>query len=199
MLSVVGPVIFFHTESVSVPASIRPCDPTTVLLADRTSVSSTKCGDFVLPFKHANTHLKQAFILPGLGYNLVSMGRLADNGIESHFRRNDVQLTLASNGSIIETGECDNESRLYMLAGPIDQESFEQAMVAEGSKREAETQLWHQRLAHINRRDLLKLHLHADGIPKLTPMEEVCRVCRLGKAYKLPFPGNFLKPQKLVN
>lgn len=188
---------FFHSQSLFVPGSMKECDPTTVLLADKTPVSSTECGDVIIPFRDANIRLRNTFYVPGLGYNLVSMGRLADNGIESHFRRDDVQLMLESDGFVIGTGERDNDTRLYMLPEPISHDASQHAMVTEKAKDEAQTQLWHQRLAHINGRDLMKVHVHADGVPKLCPMEEVCRACRLGKAHKLPFPSQFRQASRV--
>lgn len=37
----------------------------------------------------------------------------------------------------------------------------------------------------------------ADDVPKLHEMEDVCRACRVGKAHKLPFPGNFRRVNAL--
>jgi len=188
---------FFHCEDLFVPGSLKACDETTVLLADQTSVQSTQCGDVILPFQNANIRLKNAFFVPGLGYNLVSTGRLADNGIESCFRRYDVILNMESSGFHIGCGNRDMENRLYMLPEPLSPPSSERAMVSSGTEKQSETQLWHQRLAHINVRDLQTVYQHADGVPKLTSSEEVCRACRLGKAHKLPFPGHFRRTSKV--
>lgn len=54
-----------------------------------------------------------------------------------------------------------------------------------------ESELWHRRLSHINERDLAKVHKHTDGVPPLHNLGNMCRACRLGKAHKLPFPGQF--------
>jgi len=141
-----------------------------------------------MPFENAVLRLKGALFLPSLGYNLVSTGRLADNGIFSFFRRSDVRLSSESDGFVLGTGLRDPETRMYMLPEPQSQSSSERALAVSDP---AETELWHRRLAHINARDLTTVHQHADGVPKLCPMEGVCRACRLGKAHKLPFPGHF--------
>lgn len=184
---------FFHSHSLFDPVTIRKCETTMVVLADKTTVSSNKCGDVVLPFENANIRLKNTFLVPNLGYNLVSTGRLADNGIESHFRRNDVRLLIEKDGFLIGTGKRDTDTSLYMLPEPVNQESNNQALKVCESKNKSQTNLWHRRLAHINIRDLANIHKHADGVPILHPTDEVCRACRLGKAHKLPFTGKFLR------
>lgn len=82
----------FHSKESFVPGSIVECEPRIVLLADKSSVTASKRGQVILPFEHANIRLKEVLLISGLGYNLVSVGRLADNGIESLFRSGDVEL-----------------------------------------------------------------------------------------------------------
>lgn len=182
----------FHSNMCFVPGSLIACDTRTVMLADKTSVTAHVSGEVILPFEHANIRLKDVLHIPSMGYNLVSTGRLADNGIESHFRRNDVCLTLETDAFYVGSGTRDQSSRMYMLPHPQSHSSWEeQAFVATSVQKDKQTELWHQRLAHINVRDLLEVHKHATGIPKLVKMDDVCRACRMGKAHKLPFPGHF--------
>ena len=84
----------FHSGSVFVQGSLNPCHARTVMLADKRSVTSTDMGEAVLPFEHANIRLQNVLYIPNLGYNLVSTGKLAHNGIQSLFRRSDVRLSL---------------------------------------------------------------------------------------------------------
>ena len=105
----------FHSESVFVPGSLTECDTRTILLADKTSVTSSRSGDVIIPFENANVRLKGALYIPDLGYNLVSTGRLADNGIESNFRRRDVQLFLEEENFYVGCGKRDTESGMYTL------------------------------------------------------------------------------------
>lgn len=63
---------FFNSKASFIPGTLHKCDTTTVLLADRTPVSSDQCRDVIIPFKNANIRLKNTFLVPGLGYNLVS-------------------------------------------------------------------------------------------------------------------------------
>lgn len=73
----------YHSEDAFVTGSIAECEPCTVLLADKSSITASQRGEVILPFDNANIRLKHVLHIPGLGYNLVSVGRLADNGISS--------------------------------------------------------------------------------------------------------------------
>ena len=64
----------------------------------------------------------------------MSIGRLADNGIESQSRQDDGELVSDSNSFVIGTGERDNDTLLFMLPEQMSQESSEQAMVTENPK-----------------------------------------------------------------
>ena len=66
-----------------VPGSIVECEPRAVLFADKSSAFASRRGEVLPPFKRVNIRLKLVLLIPSLGYNLVSVGRLADNEIES--------------------------------------------------------------------------------------------------------------------
>lgn len=107
---------------------------------------------------------------PSMGYNLVSTGRLADNGIESNFGRNSVRLDHESHRFHIGTGSTNSENVMYMLSEAHHGRSSDHEMVA---SVHAEMELWHRRLAHINARDLTNVHAFADGVPNFCPMQDV--------------------------
>ena len=176
----------FHCKDAFVKESLRDCEPRTVLLADKSPVTASKCGEVLLPFEYADIRLKSVLFIPGLGYNLVSVGRMADNGIESLFRKKDVMLRHQEKEFVVGFGTRDDETRLYLLPSPEATIPNVTALTTE-----SETSLWHQRLAHMNIRDMCEVHKHTDGVPKLGVSNVVCRACRLGKAHKLPFKGEF--------
>ncbi len=88
------------------------------MLADATSVVADQCAEVLMPIRHANTRLTNARFVPSLGIHLVSIGRLSDKGIESHFRRSDVKLTLEYDGRVLGCGVRGQKSGLYMLPDP---------------------------------------------------------------------------------
>lgn len=105
----------FHDASSFIQGTLRSCTPRTIILADGTSVAATQCGDVLMPFESANIRLSDVLYVPSMSFNLVSVGRLSDKGIESHFRRHDLQLTLETDGFIIGSGQRDLNSGLYMF------------------------------------------------------------------------------------
>jgi len=184
----------FFNEKVFVPGSLESCDDRTIEMADKSTVTSNAFGEVIISFELVNIRLQNVLYVPTMGYNLVSTGRLADNGIESLFRRNDFVLQLESDATTIGQGDRDSSSGLYVFPN---QNLDITLNVSESEHNVSNTLLWHRRLAHINMQDLYNVHNHADGIPKLTPSQEECRACHLGKAHKLPFNSHF-KPTSSI-
>ena len=92
------------------------------------------------------------------------------------------EIFIGSGGRQVRSG-------MYVLASPEVQDMPSvSALVASA---DSESILWHLRLAHMNFTDLQDAHKYAEGVPELKNTDEICRVCCLGKAHKLPFHGNF--------
>ena len=139
--------------------------------------------------------------MPDLGFNLVSVGKLADAGIRTTFEKECVRLLCNDSDQQIGTGIRDKSTGLYMLPSPqvkshqSPRSPSRQEMSLAVSKSH-EASLWHRRLAHVNMQDLARVHVHTDGVPKISASScnnDVCRACRLGKAHKLPFKGHFVR------
>jgi GAG-pre-integrase domain len=134
--------------------------------------------------------------VPDHGFNLVSVGRLADKGITSTFKHGFVNLQVAESVFDISSGTRDDITGLYSLPAP----EIRDTMLAVPANEESA--LWHQRLAHVNIRDLAQMHKHADSVTALPQTNDVFRSCRLGKAHKLPFSSNFSRtsaPGELIH
>lgn len=69
----------------------------------------------MFPFEPANIRLKKVLHIPSKGYNLVSTGLLADNGIESHFRLSYVHLMLGADSVFIGSGARNVKYGMYFL------------------------------------------------------------------------------------
>jgi hypothetical protein len=115
----------------------------------------------VIPFENANIRLTDVYLVPDLGFNLVSVGRLADKGIQAIFSRDFVILQVAESGFVIGESLRDINNGLYRLPVP----EIQDTMLATPAM--ADAVLWHQRLAHVNMRDLSHAHKYADCIPTL--------------------------------
>lgn len=72
-------------------------------------------GEVRIEFEDAIIKLRKVPFVPKLGYNLVSTGNLADNGIESQFQRHNLNLNLEGSGKTIGNGSRDRFTGLYVL------------------------------------------------------------------------------------
>lgn len=186
----------FHEEVCFVPGSLKSCSKRIIYLADRTSVTAKSYGEVLLTFEKSVLRLQDVLFVPALKYNLVSVGRLADKGIESQFTSSHLILMLQRNKSIIGTGSRDLSSGMYMLPSPALTNEF--ALKVNNENGKTLTKLWHRRLAHLNLNDLVNVHKYADDVPILKSDMDICRACRLGKAKKLPFIGHFGRADKVA-
>lgn len=91
-------VYCFHSKSFFVPGSVMPGDRRSIRLADGTSVWGKWPGEVILRWESANSCLQNVLFTPNVGFNLLSTGRLADNGIESRFRLSDARFSV-NNGT----------------------------------------------------------------------------------------------------
>lgn len=170
-----------------------PCEERIVMLANNSSVLATHWDEVLLEFDNANIRLNQALFIPLLGYNLVSAGRLAINGIESRFRRHDGVLEPESDKSVIGYGSRDPDSKMYVLSVPLAPDSCAVFFKMESPERE----LWHRLLAHINIQDMTRVHKFVDDMPKLSMLSHPCRACKMGKAHTLPFLGHIERASRV--
>jgi hypothetical protein len=79
--------VVFHNPRVFVPGSLLVCESRSISLADKSEVRATHVGEVVLPFENAKIRLTDVYLVPDLGFNLVSVGRLADKGITATFKK----------------------------------------------------------------------------------------------------------------
>lgn len=156
-------------------------------LVERTSVKSTRCGEVISSFVNANLRLKEARLVLNLGYSLVSTGRWAGNNIEWQFSISKGWV-IFNQHVFIGRGKRDPETGTGILPETITHQTENHSVAG---RTHSETLLWHWRLAHINAMDVLQIHKHADGVPALEQMADICRAYRLRKGHKLPLPSHF--------
>ena len=161
----------FFNRDAFVPGTLTSCSERSVEFADKTSANANLWGQVLIAFDQVDIRLHNVLYVPSMAYNLVSIGRLADNGIESLFRREDVLLKLETNNITVGRGIRDPDSKLYVFANDIAVNVLKVSDVINSS----DTMLWHQRLAHINMQDLSLVHKHVDGVPRFTSTSDSCR------------------------
>jgi gag-polypeptide of LTR copia-type len=86
--------IFFSRQAF-VPGTLRVCNPRPILLTDTSEIRANMFGDVILEFPEEDgsptviLRITGCLYVEDLGYNLISIGKLADKGITSNFSGRD--------------------------------------------------------------------------------------------------------------
>lgn len=129
-----------------------------------------------------NITLKKVLYVPDLASNLLSVGKIADEGFEVVFSRSDCRIM--KNGCTVFVGE--RKAGLYHLKQPQ-----YQSLLSAVSHSDNCQHLWHRRLGHR----------HPEGVKRIVAedlgeglklrdcgVRSVCTVCCEGKLTRKPFP-----------
>jgi hypothetical protein len=153
-------------------------------------IRANKSGDVILEFpkQDGSPTVILRITVENLGYNLISVGKLADKGTTSIFRAETVELKIEPKTLILGRGVRDREdSSLYVLPSP---KQYEHTLVSVNNKEAIGT--WHKRMAHMNLHDLRQAHKYSDVLKKIDVVDDgVPSLCRERKATKLPLRGSF--------
>ncbi|CAL8988995.1 unnamed protein product [Prunus brigantina] len=127
--------------------------------------------------------LKNVRFVEGLTSNLISVSQLCDDGIgEVRFSKHGCKIIGKGDNEIVSVAR--SRDNCYCIDGVNDaKEVVCNKVVNETSA------LWHQRLGHVNFRDLHKLSKRelVNGLPKLEKSDQhVCEGCQLGKQIRVP-------------
>lgn len=142
-------VHIFQVQNVFAPMSLVLCAPRSVVLPNNVSVQAEKCREVLIEMQNCGLRLTQVLWIPSLGYILVSMGRLADSGIESWFGKERVELRLRKSSTLIGTGFRNKQNGMYIVPSPFAAKPVTSALISKKSPH-----VWHRRLAHLSDRDL---------------------------------------------
>jgi hypothetical protein len=183
----------FFSRHTFVPGALHVCDPRPILLADTYEISANMSGDVILEFPKEDgsptviLRITSCWYVEDLGYNLISVGKLANKGITSIFRAETGELKIEPKNLILGIRIRDRKgSSLYVLPS----KQYEHTLVSVNNKNDM--RIWHKRMTHMNRHDLRQAHKYSDD-PKFSDVVHngICSPCHEGKATKLPFRGNF--------
>src|SRR4051812_6312783 len=116
-------------------------------------------------------------LVESLGYNLLSVSRLADFGFNVLFTEVDCQVFRRDNHKMVFTGISTGD--LYIVDFPKKAQP-RTCLIAKSSKGS----LWHKRLGHVGMRNLDKL-IKGDHILRVKDVifdkDRLCRACQAGK------------------
>lgn len=135
---------------------------------------------------------RDTLYVPNLRSNLISVAKITDKNFEVTFKR-DSAIVCSSQGDVIMIA--DRKDDLYYV-----RESVECAETAI-SKLDDQLLLWHERLGHLNGKDLVKLV--SDGFLPQINVSNVnqlssCEVCLKGKMTALPFRSKHEKCKEVL-
>jgi hypothetical protein len=130
-------------------------------------------------------YFQDVLYVPGIMYNLFSLGAALDKGLE--FKSDDKTCSFTRNGMTVLTGE--RKGKLYVVNAKLD--STEQALNADVEKmqqpKKSQLMIWHERLAHQHLSQIKKI-LKGHGIKATGEEDMFCKGCTLGKMHRKKFP-----------
>lgn len=141
---------------------------------------------------------KDVLFVPNLGTSLYSIGVATESHIEAHFTNNNV--TFVKNDTEIMSGQRIGKSlyHLKVIARTSNQDSS--STVATSSEKSLHHfKIWHQRLAHINNKAILKM-IKLNAVAGLDlgvkdPIRYLCEGCIFGKLCRSPFTSSTTKSE----
>ncbi|CAL9026178.1 unnamed protein product [Prunus brigantina] len=174
-----GGLGFNHFDSSSSSSTTNPFDGGTVTFGGDHRSQVVGKGTVCIP---GLPELKNVRFVEGLTSNLISVSQLCDDGIvEVRFSKHGCKIIGKGGNEIVRVAR--SRDNCYCIDGVNDaKEVVCNKVVNETSV------LWHQRLGHVNFRDLHKLSKRelVSGLPKLDKSDQhVCEGCQLGKQVRV--------------
>lgn len=158
--------------------SSKPIPPTSIYLADDTTIKAKAVGPIKLPISLPSV---PGLVVPGLAENLLSIGQLADNGVTSIFTKDKVEFyesKLDIKG--VKLGEGHRVNRKYLVR-PL--------TALATSTSPASLLTWHHRLSHLGEASIRRLD--RQGIIKVNDWSregmESCTACKRGRLVRRRF------------
>jgi hypothetical protein len=150
---------------------------------------------------HGKTQLgefKDVLYVPKLGTNLFSIGAATDTGIDANFSK-DTVVFLKNNLEIMH-GQRIGKS-LYHLKVIAKNSNPESTSTCIATSEKSPFQIWHQRLAHVNRKAIQKM-LKLNAVTGFdldfnNAVHSICEGCIFGKMTRSPFPSSSTKSESV--
>jgi len=152
-----------------------------VRLGNGATVESQGKGTVMVETKKGMKFIKDVLLVPNLKENLLSIGKMMENGYSLHFEKDTCKIY---NSRKIEIGQVKMEKRNRSF--PI---SFKHETNIAMKVEVDDSWLWHKRFGHFNTH-ALKLLYQKNMMRDLSCLKEnneSCEGCLLGKQHRLPF------------
>ncbi|KAF7832378.1 Retrovirus-related Pol polyprotein from transposon TNT 1-94 [Senna tora] len=154
-------------------------ETSTVRLGDDKVIQVEGKGTIAINTSHGNTKfLKDVQFVPGLAYNLLSVGQLMANGYRILFDDNSYRVEDRKTGHTFI-----NVQMAHNMMFPLDVSNVNTALAV---SKTCESKLWHLRYGHLheNGLKLLSQKNMVNGLPKIKSFE-FCEGCVLGEHRRL--------------
>jgi hypothetical protein len=161
-------------------------------------LSSEGTGEIVIDLVNSKSKitLHNVLYVPRLDANLMSTPKITDKGHEVRMRK-DYAIIVSKKGKVLAHSQKVEDT--YILKEVREQNFGKTARPA--SSASATLEVWHNRLGHLNKKDLQKLLEDAHIRVKMEQEapSKVCEACVLGKIKRKPFPkaSQSRMPQRL--
>lgn len=136
----------------------------------------------------------QALYIPDLTSNLISTCKLTDLGFFVNQHQHGCNIIHTKSKQIMARGERINDV-LRLVTAP-DKVCVAASIVE--SPDNVPSSIWHKRLGHLNRRDMLKLNGLVSGYVVKNCDKEPCEICCKGKQTRLPFSSKVHKQREVL-
>ncbi|KAK8936281.1 hypothetical protein KSP39_PZI013961 [Platanthera zijinensis] len=154
-----------------------------VLLGDGKSLVIEGTGSVAIKTRTGETRLiDNVHYIPTLSQNLLSIGQLIKNGYDIHFEDNCCHIYNHSTKQCIASVNM-TANRMFPLRM---QSTVHHALISS-----IDSSRWHQRLAHLNYRDIQLMQQNGLvlGLPEFQIETTLCEDCIMGKCHRQPIPN----------
>ncbi|MCO5559375.1 hypothetical protein L7F22_012974 [Adiantum nelumboides] len=150
-----------------------------VKVGDDTAHPIARTRNVPLSLQDGNVkYLADVLHVPNITKNLVSVGRMVEQGLQVRFNAYDLYVEeYKKNGKLIAQGK--KVGRMFILDVNIPEVNA--VMFAHGSSVVADIEIWHKRIGHANVQRLKTMQTQelVTGLPvfKVVDMQKVCEAC----------------------
>ncbi|CAH2102026.1 unnamed protein product [Euphydryas editha] len=164
---------------------------TSIKIANDKMLPVKRCGKVdlqVITNKGKQTvQIKNVMYVPELATNLLSVSQIIKNGCSVQFTNNGCKIF---NNKKIEVASAHLINNMYRL-------NINTIPAYNCKAENSDFLLWHQRMAHLNFKDLNKMIDSTDGVKLVKNINKIiCEFCQQGKQSRLPFPAEGSRAKK---
>ncbi|GAA0173161.1 transmembrane signal receptor [Lithospermum erythrorhizon] len=173
-----------------------------VKLGNDTKLTVIGKGIVKIKLNNVTYSIGDVYFVPELKTNLLSVGQLQEKGLSIVFKNGKCCVFHPTRGEIVQTNMKAN--RMFMLISEVQICSDAEGGCLQATVRE-NTELWHQRLGHLNYKSLCNLQgkKMVTGMPEIKNDGLVCTHCLSGKQTRVSIPKEATwrasKPLELIH